>query len=78
MENGFAMTLRQPLPADKGLAPAGPLRDQQAERRRALANTTNTLRASAPAKRECLWASAARCAFTQSYSDLARERGAAR
>ena len=69
MENGFAMTLRQPMPADKGLAPAGPLRDQQAERRRALANSANILRASAPAKRECLWASAARGAFTQSYSD---------
>ena len=42
----FAMTLRQPVPAVPGLAPAGPLRDQQSERRWALANATNITLAS--------------------------------
>ena len=71
MENPFAMALRKPLPAVQGLAPAGPLRDQQAEKRRALANTTNELKASAPAKKEYVRVPGARGELTLSYMDQA-------
>ena len=71
MENPFAMALRKPLPAVQGLAPAGPLRDRQAEKRRALANTTNELKASAPAKKEYVRVPGARGELTLSYMDQA-------
>ena len=42
------LTLRPRVELPAGLAPAGPLRDRQAERRRALANATNTAIAATP------------------------------
>ena len=67
----FAMKLRQPVPAVSGLAPAGPLRDQQSERRRALANATNVMLASAPAKNKHIFTSAGRGENTPVFATMA-------
>ena len=65
------MTLRQPVPAVTGLAPAGPLRDQQAERKRALANAANQMLAAVPTKDKPVFTSAGKGVATAAYTELA-------
>eukprot|EP00966_Prymnesium_polylepis_P207099 4797050-Prymnesium_polylepis.1 len=60
---------RRALPA--GLAPAGPLRDQQAEKRRALANAMNKTLAAANKPDGRVFTSATRGEATTRYKELA-------
>lgn len=71
--SSLTLTLRpHALPA--GVAPAGPLRDRQAEKRRALANATNKAVMAAPAAIQRMYTSASKGEATEAYAQLAAQK----
>ena len=66
------MTLQAPKQLPEGLAPARPLRDRQAERRRALDNSTNIARVAPGAPTTLVYTDAGKGVATHTYEELAQ------
>ena len=70
----LALTLRSSGTGSKGLAPAGELRDRQAERRRALTKATATVLAEGNDEVKHEWTEWKRGAATEGYQELKRSK----
>ena len=76
MEQGsqaLTLTLRARPTPPSGLAPAGVLRDRQAEKRKALANATQTALASAGSERKHDWVALKKGDATEVYQKVAKQ-----
>jgi hypothetical protein len=74
MAEPFAMVLRERSSLPDGLAPAGPLRDRQAERQRAVANATNKALADVPPPSKHEFTAAGRGKVTDAFRQLAERK----
>lgn len=72
--NSLALTLRSRDKLPSGLAPVGPLRDWQAEQRRALAKATANALADTKVERKHEWTAFKRGEASEAYSSLKRAK----